>query len=159
MTYKFFNYSSSDVIEDPVFNNKEFSLFGDPGLFDGPELYHVDKYSYALSNPEKDKNNKELMFKIATYLYHHPTSLNNKLVTYFFGELNDCQNISEGFTNQVVKIVTYEMLDEWYPKTLEEVKNVYTKEAITPYILLQKAIELVKSSAVSKKEEVVEENK
>ena len=123
MTYKFFNYNSSDVTQDPVFDNKNFKLFGDPSSFDGPELYHVDKYSYALCNPEKDKNNKELMFKIATYLYHHPTSLNNKLVTYFFGELNDCQNISDGFTNQVVKIVTYEMLDEWYPKNLEEVNS------------------------------------
>ena len=37
-------------------------------------------------------------------------------------------------------------------KELEEIKKVYTKEALTPYILLQKAIELVKTSAVSEKE-------
>ena len=37
--------------------------------------------------------------------------------------------------------------------------KVYTKEAVTPYILLQIAIELVKSSAVSNKEEKVEEDK
>ena len=44
-------------------------------------------------------------------------------------------------------------------KTEEEVKAVYTKEALTPYILLQKAIELVKSTAVSEKakEEKAEE--
>ena len=38
-------------------------------------------------------------------------------------------------------------------KTVEEVSKVYTKEALTPYILLQKAIELVKTSAVSEKAE------
>ena len=38
-------------------------------------------------------------------------------------------------------------------KEVEEISKVYTKEALTPYILLQKAIELVKSSAVSEKEE------
>ena len=37
-------------------------------------------------------------------------------------------------------------------KEVEEISKVYTKEALTPYILLQKAIELVKSSAVSEKE-------
>ena len=43
-------------------------------------------------------------------------------------------------------------------KTVEEVKAVYTKEALSPYILLQKAIELVKTSAVDEaKKEVVEE--
>ena len=42
-------------------------------------------------------------------------------------------------------------------KELEEIKKVYTKEALTPYILLQKAIELVKTSAVSEKP--VEEEK
>ena len=42
-------------------------------------------------------------------------------------------------------------------KELEEIKKVYTKEALTPYILLQKAIELVKTSAVSEKETKEEE--
>lgn len=121
--YKFLRCSSSDIIIDPAFNNDKFDLFEDPSLSNGPELYHVDKYRYVLSNPEKDRSNDDLMFKIATYLYHHPTSLNNKAVTYLFGNLNDCQNISEGFKNQVVKIVTYEMLEEWYPKTLEEVNS------------------------------------
>ncbi len=41
-------------------------------------------------------------------------------------------------------------------KTEEEVKKVYTKDAITPYIELQKAIKLVKDTAVNKKVEVVE---
>ena len=58
MTYKFLKYTVSDITEDPVFNDKEFSLYGDPSLFDGPELYYVKKYRYALANPEKDKNNK-----------------------------------------------------------------------------------------------------
>lgn len=35
-------------------------------------------------------------------------------------------------------------------KPLEEVKKVYTKEALTPYILMQKAIELIKKEAVVK---------
>ena len=123
MVYNFFKCNSSTVTKDPVFNNDNFFLYCDPSLFDGPEMYCVDKYKYVLCNPEKDKNNNELMFKIATYLYHHPTTLNNKKVIYFFGELNDCQNISEGFKNQVIKIITYEMLDEWYPKTLEEINS------------------------------------
>ena len=44
-------------------------------------------------------------------------------------------------------------------KTVEEVKAVYTKEALSPYILLQKAIELVKTSAVDKAKKEVEEEK
>ncbi len=44
-------------------------------------------------------------------------------------------------------------------KTEEEVKKVYTKEALTPYMLLQKAVKLVKDSAVSAKAEGTEEEK
>ena len=35
-------------------------------------------------------------------------------------------------------------------KSLDEVKKVYTKEALTPYILMQKAIELIKKEAIVK---------
>lgn len=121
--YQFRSSINGNITVDPVFGKTDFKLFETDRLFDGPEAYILGDIRYVLTNPEAIRNNKDLIFKIATYIYHHPTKLNNKMVTYLFGNLDECQNIGEEFYNQVVKIVTYEMLEEWYPKTLEEVNS------------------------------------
>lgn len=73
-----------------------------------------------------------------------------------FSEIAKAEKIkvSKADYNKEIKLIVKET-----GKTEEEVMKVYTKEAVTPYILLQKAIELVKSSAVSNKEEKVGEDK
>ena len=121
---EFYEYRDPSIEYDPVFKNSDFRLLGKPcSIYDEPELYYVNNYKYILSNPKEDKLNEKLMFKIATYLYYHQTSLNNKKVLYIFGTQNNCQKIGNLFKNNVIKIVTYEMLDEWYPKNLEEINS------------------------------------
>ena len=121
--YKFHEYTSSEYKVDPVFKFKEFNMFGNAGLFDSPILFTADKYRYVLSNPYEMKENKELIFKIASYLFHHATSINNQPVTYFFGDINLCKEISAEFTNQVIKLVSLEMIEEWFPKNITEINK------------------------------------
>ena len=89
--YKFHEYTSSEYKVDPVFKFKEFNMFGNAGSFDSPILFTADKYRYVLSNPYEMKENKELIYKIASYLFHHSTSINCQPVTYFFGDINLCK--------------------------------------------------------------------
>ena len=42
-------------------------------------------------------------------------------VTYFIGDINKCKSVSYDFTSQVVKIVSYEMINQWFPKSVNEI--------------------------------------
>lgn len=44
----------------------------------------------------------------------------------------------------------YETIAKEYGKTIDEVKKMYAKEVLTPYLKMQKALEVIKSTAVSK---------
>lgn len=81
--YKFHKYTSSEYTVDPAFKLEEFNMFGNAGLLDSPILFMAGKYRYVLSNPCEMKENKDLIYKIASYLFHHSTSINNQPVTYF----------------------------------------------------------------------------
>lgn len=121
--YKFHKYTSSEYDVDPVFNLENFKMFGNAGSFGSPILFTVDRYRYVLSQPYEMKENKGLIYKIATYLFHHPTSINSQPVTYFFGDINLCKEISDGFINQVVKLVSIEMIEDWFPKNITEINK------------------------------------
>ena len=121
--YQFLGYTSSEYDVDPIFEQKEFKMFGNAETFHSPILFTVDKYRYVLSKPYEMKEDKELVRKIATYLFYHPSSISGHLVTYFFGDINLCKEISAGFTNQVIKLVSLEMIDEWFPKNITEINK------------------------------------
>lgn len=123
--YKFNEFSTTNIKSDPIFNSESFQLFGDPMRgFNVPLLFIVGAYRYILINPEDFKQNKKLCFKVATYLYHHETSNSDgRNYTYFFGNINECKEIGQEFTNQICKYVSYEMVEEWYPKTLTEAND------------------------------------
>ena len=121
--YKFHNYTSSAFTVDPVFKEQPFEMFGNAGAYNTPILFEVGKYRYVLSRPYDMTDDNTLMYKIATYLFHHPTSINRTPVTYFFGDINLCKEISEEFTNQIKKVVSIEMIDAWFPKSINDINS------------------------------------
>ena len=122
-TYRFDGYTSSAFPVDPVFKNSEFYMCGNAGAYNTPILFEVGKYRYVLSRPYDMKEDAELVYKIATYLFHHPTSINDTPVTYFFGDINLCKEISEDFTNQIKKVVGIEMINAWFPKNINDINR------------------------------------
>lgn len=121
--YRFHEYTSSAFTVDPVFKSNSFVMFGSAENYNTPILFEVDKYRYVLSRPYDMKDDNALMYKIAAYLFHHPTSINRTPVTYFFGDINLCKEISEGFTNQIKKVVSIEMIDAWLPKNINDINR------------------------------------
>ena len=101
--YKFGQYTSSEYRRDPIFKNEKFDMFGNVGGWNTPILFTTDKYRYVIVSPDDICDNEELVFKIATYLSHHPARVNGTPVTYFFGEINKCDEISREFSNQITK--------------------------------------------------------
>jgi nucleoside 2-deoxyribosyltransferase len=121
--YRFHEYTSSAFTVDPVFKSNSFVMFGSAENYNTPILFEVDKYRYVLSRPYDMKDDNALMYKIAAYLFHHPTSINRTPVTYFFGDINLCKEISEGFTNQIKKVVSIEMIEAWFPKSINDINR------------------------------------
>lgn len=121
--YRFGQYTSSEYQRDPVFKTAEFKMFGNAGGWNAPILFTTGQYRYVIASPDDIHNNEELVYKIATYLFHHPVSVNGTPITYFLGEINKCKEISQGFSNQIVKTVSYEMIEEWFPKNLAEINE------------------------------------
>ena len=64
-----------------------------------------------------------------------------------FGEIAKVEKlkVSDKDYNKELDLIVKEV-----DKPLEEVKKVYTKEALTPYILMQKAMDLIKKEAIVK---------
>ena len=64
-----------------------------------------------------------------------------------FGEIAKVEKlkVSDKDYNKELDLIVKEL-----DKPLEEVKKVYTKEALTPYILMQKAMDLIKKEAIVK---------
>lgn len=129
--YIFLDYRSSLFTTDPIFGTKDFVLFGNPpkGKTD-PCLFHIyinsRRFAYCLVNPIEVLTNPDLKLKIKRYILSHE---NNKdytemMNTYFIGELKKSIDVSSDFTNQNVILVTYSMIEQWYPKTLEEIYRI-----------------------------------
>ena len=121
--YKFNKFSSSEYKKDMVFSNENYEMYGSPREFNAPILFCVEKYRYVITEPLKLKDNEKLLFKIGAYLYHNPNNIDGVPVTYFFGDISKCKDISDEFENQIIKIVSYEMVEEWYPKSLNDIND------------------------------------
>lgn len=119
----FLKFYSSEFSADPVFSNQQFEMYGDASSVDSPILYVVENYRYALISPYEVISDGEMLFKISTYLYHNPTIKDGLPITYFIGDINKCKLASTGFENQIVKIVSYEMINQWFPKSINEINS------------------------------------
>ena len=139
--YVFEEYKTSEYKTDPIFGTSNFSLFGDPrSVRETPCLFHIclpnkRRFAYCLINPKTVSKNKRLILRIRRYLlcHEHNDSLDNDMNTYFIGDLQKTIDASGDFTNQNIILVTYEMIGQWYPKTLEDImriiaENVYNTQ-------------------------------
>lgn len=121
--YSFGQYKSSAYQRDPIFKNEEFDMFGNADGWNAPILFTSGQYRYVLVSPDDIYGDEELVYKIATYLFHHPVSVKGTPITYFLGEINKCDEISQEFSRQITKTVSYEMIEEWFPKNISEINE------------------------------------
>ena len=121
--YKFHQYTSSEFDCDPIFKEKQFQMFGHAGCYGSPILFVVDRYRYVIVDPINMLRDEELVYRIGVYLYHHEIKSNGLPVTYFFGDISKCKEISEEFTSQAIRLVSHEMIDEWFPKNINEINQ------------------------------------
>ena len=126
--YIFSQYNSSEYPIDPVFKTKDFTLFGNPDSFtDEPDLFEVyinhSRFCYCLVQPKELIKNEALLLKIKRYLLSHENkkNLNDSINAYFIGDMQKSIDVSNGFSNQNIILVTYEMIEQWYPKTPKEI--------------------------------------
>ena len=120
---EFSRFTSTEFSADPVFSNHQFEMYSDESTVGGPTLFVVENYRYILISPYEVISNKDMLFRIATYLYHNPTMKDGLPVTYFIGDINKCKSVSYGFASQIVKIVSYEMINQWFPKSVNEINS------------------------------------
>ena len=135
--YIFDEYTTSEYSTDPVFETKKYILFGNPGSTkDEPDLFliHYDSktFSYCLVEPRKIRKNKELLLKTKRYiLYFENLKKNDDMHnTYFIGDMEKSADVSSDFYNQNIILVTYEMIEQWYPKNLSEIFKIIIKTLI-----------------------------
>jgi nucleoside 2-deoxyribosyltransferase len=122
----FYQYPITPYKVDPIFRNSDFKVFGNPTRHNSPTLIQLKDFKYVLVKPDDFEYNFDLCFKVATYLYHYKArEIRGEVYTYFFGDINDCKEIGDEFENQICKYVSYEMLDEWYPKSLTEINDYF----------------------------------
>lgn len=132
MEYIFNKFSSSDIEVDPVFQSNDFDVFGDvlreehsPLLFE-IRLPKQRRFRYCLVSPLEVLKNNDLLLKIKRYLiaHEHNNDYQKPVNVYFIGNLNNAIDIASTFSNQTIIYVTYEMIEQWYPKTIEEIFDV-----------------------------------
>ena len=132
--YIFEKCNSSEYPVDPVFKAKDFTLFGNPSsIADEPDLFEVYvkslRFRYCLIQPKQVIKNEELLLKIKRYLFVHENRKDSDALvnTYFIGDMQKSIDISSEFSNQNIILVTYEMIEQWYPKTLGDILKIIAK--------------------------------
>lgn len=133
MSMAIFNELNTTQYEvDPIFKNNAYKLFGNPASLNSPDLFWTGNFSYVLLKPCDFRNNEDLCFKAATFLYYNKVNEKSDYwYTYFFGDINDCKEIGDDFENQICKYISYEMLEEWYPKNLTEINDRFINYCLT----------------------------
>ena len=130
--YIFLPYRNSKYDVDPVFKTRDFTLFGNPGsLSDTPDLFEVylgqRRFAYCLIEPKRIVNDNKKLLKIRRYLIAHENNedLDNLINTYFIGDMQKSLDVSSGFSDQNIILVTFSMIEQWYPKQMKDIfKNI-----------------------------------
>ena len=134
--YVFNQYNSSRYEKDPVFGTTNFILFGNPmSLAETPDLFHIElpgkrRFAYCLIHPWSISGDKGMLLKVKRYLLFHENNedLQKPINTYFIGNMQKSIDASNDFTGQNIILVTYEMIDQWYPKTIEEIVKMAVEQ-------------------------------
>ena len=129
--------TSSRFPVDPVFKTSDFKMFGNPGsIGNDPYLFEIyinpRRFKYCLVSPNETINNEALLLKIRRYLLAHENNedLNNLVNTYFIGAMDKTIDVASEFKNQNIIHVTLEMVEQWYPKKLEDIYVVIIKHVL-----------------------------
>lgn len=130
--YQFSRYSTSAFEVDPVFKIKAFDLCGDPLREENaPMLFEIHlpnkrRFKYCLVNPVEIIKNETVLLQIKRYLiaHEHNEDREKPVNTYFIGDLNKAIEVSLTFSNQTIIHVTYEMVKQWYPKSIDGIFDV-----------------------------------
>lgn len=126
--YKFVQFTSSRITVDPLFGTSNFKMFGNPGSLNQKsimfEIYDVcgNRFRYCLINPDDFLNNNELSVKARRFVLFKEMRgrIENKVNTYFIGDMSKSIEVSSEFQNQCSILVPIEMIEQWYPKTIKE---------------------------------------
>ncbi len=130
--YKFNHFSSTGIKRDPIFKADSFDVFGDslreyysPILFE-IHLQNKRRFRYCLVNPNEIINDGNALLQIRRYLIAHEYNEDREkpVNTYFIGDLNKAIEVSSTFSNQTIIHVTYEMVKQWYPKSIDGIFDV-----------------------------------
>jgi nucleoside 2-deoxyribosyltransferase len=123
--YQFLSTTSSEYKADPLFHYQNFSLFCDQSMgCSGPLIFYAGPYNYLISE-RKLLQNKEFTFKAACYIYYNWESNPDNPMIFFIGSTNDCNEIAKEFSNQIIRIVSPEMIEDWYPKTPSQIARLF----------------------------------
>lgn len=124
-TYTFKECEKNNIKHDPVFKNKKFKLYDVGSIADDAkkhcELYFVEDYFYALFKPSDVDKDEDMLFRIACYLFHHPNFHNDSYIVYIIGDKNVLDNFTYNFSNHTVKLISYEEINNWFPKNIEDI--------------------------------------
>lgn len=75
-------------------------------------------------DPEKVSKDLILSFHIACYLFHNAPEFSALPTTYIVGDASVADEIGSELSNQVVKIVTYGEIENWFPKNIERTEQL-----------------------------------
>lgn len=139
--YVFHEMTSSKFAKDPVFKTSDFKLFGNPGsISNDPYLFEIylkqRRFKYCLTEPNKTIDNETLLLKVKRYLLAHEDNedFNKPVNTYFIGEMEKSVDIASEFENQNIIYVTIGMVEQWYPKSPNEI----IKKVVEAFFKIQK---------------------
>lgn len=125
MKYIFNEFQSGQYEFDPIFKDKEFVTCGNPGSREQKAIwFKVDKYSYILVDPKNVLDDSVLAFHIACYLSHNAPEISDIPTTYIIGDPSIAEEIGSELSNQVVRVVTYGEIENWFPKNIERIEQL-----------------------------------
>lgn len=106
---------------DPIFGEKNEVTIYDSSKYRNQKLVYYKHIHYLLFD-SSDPRCKSMRFKIGAYLYYHaPKKFDfGDFTTFFIGDYSECELISQDFTNQEKKLVSFDMIEEWFPKSIDE---------------------------------------
>ncbi len=134
--FLFIPYGKLKYEVDPVFKQSSFELYGNAGEINKPDLFEVTfnqhTYRYCLINPFSFIKDTDFISKVKKYLLVNEITNNpeNNIHTYFIGDMKLAIEVAEEFRNQKTLILTKEIVEQWYPNSLDELIQIIVKVII-----------------------------
>ena len=113
---------------DPIFKKSNYKIEGDHFLKDSICIFSVDEHKYVLDLNDEIKDDENLLFKIATFLFYQPTNKNGKTIIYFIGDINLYKDVELAYYEYIIKIASLDLIKEWYPNSLYDINEKIIKK-------------------------------